>query len=976
MESERRKCGKVLIFGVMIAIVAVLNASVGCASAANSARLGDSNSEIYIHTSQDFMKPQYVANGSFPSSTSSDLTYRLVLEIDAVNGQFTVPKVTIFNTSSLNFDRFYYHVDGDEDLGNGNIVAFPDHIEWTGNNETVTSEFELGIYELNTHNITPPFSTSRSVEKEVFDGNETITMTVYTTPTDSLNYLQFQMSAEETNHASSELLVATATNPGYIEESSSEVIEWEFDNPVIGQNYSASVNMTVIPKTPLKTRYWTYLKVEGNYGSYTDSVSGSNQSLVEYTDSILGDVRIYFEYPVDYTLDANGEGTYYERFRDFSELVEYGEPNTVGINLNAYKPGIRTVSPGTTVKWSNREALLHTVTSDTGLWDSGNLSDEQSFYYTFNTPGTYPYHDALHPSVTGVVIVQNQTLNASVHNLDTGENFSTIQAAIADSDTFDGHTITVGDGTYYENVDVFKSLTIRAENGSDSTIVHATNPSDQVFEVRANYVNLTGFTVTGATESRRNGILLLGVTYCNLSYNKASKNYNGIVLQNSSNNTLIGNNVSTNSLVGLFLKDSCDNNTLSKNTANANNATGILIGESRYNRLTNNTVSNNGNYGIWLRRSSYNTLRSNSMNNNFFFNIALKDSLTLEEWNNTIDDSNTANGLPVYYFYNQSNLVIDNYVTNKIGIVGCTNVTVRNISFSQGDPLAIVFTNDSLIENCTVMNNNASGFVLLYSHNNSLANNRASHNLIGFNVRDSTHNSIRRDIVSGNADYGIKLTNCTDNRIYNNYFENTKNAFDNGNNLWNLTNSTGPNIVGGSWLGGNYWSDYAGSDTNEDGFGDTMLPYNASGNIQNGGDWLPLVKPLVFDTGAGTYPSISDTHNGTITPSCNLTASRLYTYPCTGTGGHTEYVKIWKGTETIVEESWNGYTGDWLYLTFSSPATFIGNETYNYTIVTGSYPQIIHAESKDVTGGMIMCEEIMDVNGKRHVDWIPAIRLE
>jgi hypothetical protein len=48
---------------------------------------------------------------------------------------------------------------------------------------------------------------------------------------------------------------------------------------------------------------------------------------------------------------------------------------------------------------------------------------------------------------------------------------------------------------------------------------------------------------------------------------------------------------------------------------------------------------------------------------------------------------------------------------------------------------------------------------------------------------------------------------------------------------------------------------------------------------------------------------------------------------------------------------------------------------YRYVIVTGSYPQIIHAESKDVMGGTITCTEFIDVNGKTYTDWIPAIKL-
>jgi len=93
------------------------------------------------------------------------------------------------------------------------------------------------------------------------------------------------------------------------------------------------------------------------------------------------------------------------------------------------------------------------------------------------------------------------------------------------------------------------------------------------------------------------------------------------------------------------------------------------------------------------------------------------------------------------------------------------------------------------------------------------------------------------------------------NTIYNNYFNNTNNAWDDGNNTRNIAKTDGTNIIGGSWLGGNYCSDYTGEDSDADGIGDTMRPYNSSGSIQNGGDLLPLVKASApGDTGAGTYP--------------------------------------------------------------------------------------------------------------------------
>jgi hypothetical protein len=87
---------------------------------------------------------------------------------------------------------------------------------------------------------------------------------------------------------------------------------------------------------------------------------------------------------------------------------------------------------------------------------------------------------------------------------------------------------------------------------------------------------------------------------------------------------------------------------------------------------------------------------------------------------------------------------------------------------------------------------------------------------------------------------------------------------------------------------------------------------------------------------------------------------------CTSTATRT----IWPR-----EAYWNGYIGDWHNLSFNNSFVLYKDETYNYTIRTGSYPQIIRAESKDVTGGRITCEEFVDINGKRHEGWIPAIRL-
>jgi hypothetical protein len=147
--------------------------------------------------------------------------------------------------------------------------------------------------------------------------------------------------------------------------------------------------------------------------------------------------------------------------------------------------------------------------------------------------------------------------------------------------------------------------------------------------------------------------------------------------------------------------------------------------------------------------------------------------------------------------------------------------------------------------------------------------------------------------------------------------------------------------------------------------------------------WNPNLIPVqvenesrIFDTGSGAYPSIMGTHNGTIKPYHTVNVSRMYTYPCAGTGGHAEYVRIWNESETLAEENWKGYKGDWHNITFSKPFILLADGTYNYTIRTGSYPQIHHNRTFKVPDGEINCTEFVDANGKRYDDWIPAIKLE
>jgi plastocyanin len=78
----------------------------------------------------------------------------------------------------------------------------------------------------------------------------------------------------------------------------------------------------------------------------------------------------------------------------------------VKIDNFSFSPATLTVSPGTTVTWTNRDDIPHTVVSDDKIFKSKVLDTDEKFSYTFDKPGSYPYFCSVHPKMTGKVVVQ------------------------------------------------------------------------------------------------------------------------------------------------------------------------------------------------------------------------------------------------------------------------------------------------------------------------------------------------------------------------------------------------------------------------------------------------------------------------------------------------------------------------------------------------------------------------------------------
>lgn len=304
------------------------------------------------------------------------------------------------------------------------------------------------------------------------------------------------------------------------------------------------------------------------------------------------------------------------------------------------------------------------------------------------------------------------------------DDYPTIQAAVNAAASKD--MIIIRDGTYAENVDVTKSLTIRSENGSTLTIIKAKDPNDHVFFVTSDYVNISGLKVTGSiskNQKHSSGIYIgNGAGNCNISDIDASNNDYGILLVNSNNNTLKNNLANSNTWDGILLHSS-GNNTL-KNNIVSNNWRGIYLEYSPKNNLKNNTIlKNHYNFGVW--GGSW--------------------TLGLLDYTQDIDTSNTVDKKPIYYWINTKNKEIPKDA-GYVGIVNSSGITVKNLS----------------------LKNNSHGVLFAYTSNSIIENVNASCNLFGIYLHASNNNTVKENIANSNFNYGILLGSSNNNTIVKN----------------------------------------------------------------------------------------------------------------------------------------------------------------------------------------------------------------
>ena len=366
------------------------------------------------------------------------------------------------------------------------------------------------------------------------------------------------------------------------------------------------------------------------------------------------------------------------------------------------------------------------------------------------------------------------------------------------------------------------------------------NSYDGVYLYFSSNNNISGNSIEA---NNHYGIWLDYSSFNSISGSNIANNWDGILFGYSSDNSVSGNNITANDEAGIWLSYSSNHNTIYGNEIVANDQYGIWLYDSSDNRILGNNVTNSSR-GMYLTRCSNNLISGNTMTNSTYQGIELYEISS----NNSIFENvlmNNEKGIWIHHYSDYNTISKNTIVNNDYGIMlsecsTCNIIDGNNVTANSWDGISLSsFSNGNSVSGNNITANNWNGIYICCSSDNDLSENNIIENnrRDGIDVEFSSGNRMSGNNIANNG-IGIWIHASSNNSIYHNNLNNTEQveSYD-SRNFWD----------DGYPSGGNYWSDYDGSDLylgpsqdepGGDGIGDTLYVIDESNS-----DNYPLMNP-------------------------------------------------------------------------------------------------------------------------------------
>lgn len=381
---------------------------------------------------------------------------------------------------------------------------------------------------------------------------------------------------------------------------------------------------------------------------------------------------------------------------------------------------------------------LATVVDATSNWWGDVSGPYHSVYNTCGSGNAVVGPVDISPWLNGI---GGSPVALPIENTDIGKFYCKIQDAIDDPMTSTGHTITVASGTYNEDVEVDKELTIQ---GTSNPTINGTG-SGIVVKIIADNVTLDGFIITGAGNDPLNdaGIVLEGVIGCTIKNNTVSNlGCPGIGLRLSDDNDILSNTTSNNLGAGIAILGSSENYVYD-NTSNGNIR--IPTSDIGYGIVLDQIDTDPANCTDPL--STQNVIEGNTFSTNGYDGVYFGERCDNNELLDNTIENNVSNG--VYFWKSGFNTIKE----------GITLATGNIITGNGASGIQLMASKDNVITGNTITGNNTDalaedGGILVRSGNIKPCGGTWEPLL-------STGNAINENIISGNTNYGVLYVDNT-----------------------------------------------------------------------------------------------------------------------------------------------------------------------------------------------------------------------